>query len=208
LSRSPRSSVRTEVESPPTKLNLDILQDDPSTIYVLSNDLRITFVNSAWDRFAAENGAGWSVGEWGPGRLVLDAIPDVLRPFYQRLFARARETGEVVEHDYECSSATEDRLFRMRILPSANALVVVNSLVRVAPQLATAAPDILSMYQDEHGLIVQCSHCRRVRVAHDNARWEWVPSYVEQASPRTSHGLCKLCFEYYYPEPDATNEDP
>jgi hypothetical protein len=87
-------------------------------------------------------------------------------------------------------------------------LVVVNSPVRVAPQLATAAPEIHSLYQDEHGVMVQCSHCRRVRVAHDKARWEWVPSYVEQVPPGTSHGLCNLCFEYYYPEFDATNEGP
>ncbi len=177
------------------------LNDEPSTIYALTEALRISYVNRAWSRFAQANGATWKDGEWGIGAPVMDAIPAVLQPFYERLFNTALKQREVVEHDYECPSATEFRQFRMRILPCASGLLVVHSLLR-SELIAPEAPVMESLYRRHDGLVLQCSHCRRVRRA-DLPQWDWVPSHVERPTVPTSHGLCMICSDYYYPRSKA-----
>ena len=193
-----RSDVPAFVDLAP--FSLDALREEPSTIYALSQDLRITYVNAAWTRFALANGARWNEGEWGIGRSVMDAIPELLRPFYERLFERALEERVVVEHDYDCSSATVSRRFRMRLLPcEAGGLLVVHSLLREDPRSEPGMPPLDALYR-HLGMIAQCSHCRRVQRANEPDHWDWVPAYVEQPQPNTSHGLCPLCADYYYSE--------
>ena len=34
-------------------------------------------------------------------------------------------------------------------------------------------------------------------VQHDE--WDWVPDYVAHMPDATSHGLCRLCVDFYYP---------
>jgi DNA-binding response OmpR family regulator len=49
------------------------------------------------------------------------------------------------------------------------------------------------------GLLVICSHCRRIRV--DDDHWEQLEKYVSKRTPaKFSHGLCEECLEKYYPE--------
>ena len=43
------------------------------------------------------------------------------------------------------------------------------------------------------------AHCRRVRRVRDGEHWDWVPAFVRTPAPSTTHGLCPLCFELYYP---------
>ncbi|MDZ7826889.1 MAG: hypothetical protein U5R48_13845 [Gammaproteobacteria bacterium] len=62
-----------------------------------------------------------------------------------------------------------------------------------------SAPEPAS-YLDEHGLLHQCAHCRRMANQTEPARWDWVPAWVEAPPPNLSHGICPLCLEYYFPE--------
>ena len=47
-------------------------------------------------------------------------------------------------------------------------------------------------YLAEGGLILQCSHCRRVRSPSPHA-WDWVPRWVARSHPNTSHVICPSC---------------
>lgn len=191
---APATSSRADL----APFEVDVLRTDPSTIYALSADLHVDYVNEAWTQFARANRARWADGEWGIGSSVMAAIPDVLRPFYERLFERARAGKVVVEHDYECSSATVTRRFRMRVLPcESGGLLVVHSLLRADPQPEPGVPPLDAVYR-HLGMILQCSHCRRVQRANEPGTWDWVPAYVEHPQPKTSHGLCEVCAAYYY----------
>ena len=179
---------------------LATIEAEPSTVYALTSDLRISYVNPAWTEFARSNRAQWAGEEWGPGRPVLDAVPLVLRPFYDSLFARALDKREVVTHEYDCSSPDEERLFQMRVHPcDSGGLLVVHSPLRVAPRERPTTPGPDALYRSAEGRITLCSHCRRVRRVDEHSSWDWVPRLVEGPQSGTSHGLCRVCAEYYYP---------
>jgi hypothetical protein len=176
------------------------LDGDPATIYLVTPELHIAYVNPAWSTFAGANGARWEPGEWGVGARIMDAIPEVLRPFYEDLYRRAFARREVVEHDYDCSSPTVYRRFRLRLMPcESGALLVINSPLREAPHAVLPGSTLEALYRDEDGLIRQCSHCRRLRRTSQPPSWEWVPEQVARPAPRTSHVLCHVCTRYYYP---------
>lgn len=166
-------------------------------------DLRIGYVNPAWRAFAVANGARAPDETCGLHVDILSVVPLVLRPFHEALFARARDTHEVTDHDYECSSANVHRTFRMRIHPcDSGAFVVVHSLLREVPHVARAFDALEATYRDGHGLIAQCSNCRHVRRARLQggtiAVWDWVPAYVADVPLRVSHGICEVCSAFYY----------
>jgi hypothetical protein len=173
---------------------------DPATIYLVTPELQIAYVNAAWSTFAAANDARWASGEWGVGARIMDSIPEVLQPFYEDLYRTALAKREVVEHDYECSSASVFRVFRMRLMPcDSGAILVVNSPLREAPHAVLPGSALEALYRDEDGLIRQCSHCRRLRRTSQPPSWEWVPEHVARPAPRVSHVLCHVCTRYYYP---------
>ncbi len=186
-----------------TPFEPETLRDDPSTVYALDVELRLAYVNPAWHRFARENGAAWADDERGPwsiGASVMDAVPTVLRPFYDALFEEVRRGREPYEHSYECSSPITKRMFQMRVLPCGkDGVLVVNSLVHEIRYPGALSHAIEALYREVHGLIVICANCRRVRRAHASpAVWDWVPAYVERIPDQVSHGLCEICSHFYY----------
>lgn len=81
--------------------------------------------------------------------------------------------------------------------------MVVNSLVVERAHEDSGLPPLSSMYQDGKGLVVMCSHCRRTRrAAQVPEQWDWVPEYVAMPAANTSHSLCPVCLDYYYPVPE------
>lgn len=180
------------------------LDAEAATVYAVDQALRICFTNRAWTTFARENGADWAEDSSAVlGTHVMTPIPAILQPFYSGIFEAVLRRGEVVEHDYECSSPAKLRQFRMRILPRAvgGAVVVHSRLIEVDHgRIPTSPTD--SLFRDANGMIVQCSHCRRVRRVDDPAVWDWVPAYVQSPPEALSHGLCRVCAKYYYPDSD------
>jgi PAS domain-containing protein len=180
------------------------LDGDANVVYALDSQLRLAYVNPAWHRFARENGAASCISQhYRAGTPVLDAIAGPLRDFYAEAWRRALEGGAVWQHDYECSSADRYRVFHQTVYPlrGRGGLVVVNSLVvdnPMALEERAAAWPVLPVYRNADGLITQCSHCRRVQRADDSPRWDWVPAWVSDPLPETSHGLCPFCYDYYY----------
>lgn len=175
---------------------LPALDASDDVAYLLGPDRRIARVSPGWSRFALANGGGAALGRWERGEAPLDdALPPPLRAFYLDAFARALESGEPWEHDYECSSDGAFRLFRMTAYPvEGRCLVVVHSLRVEAPHGGPEHPP--GEAYAARGVVVSCAHCRRVR--HPAGRWDWVPAYVRAPPPNLSHGMCEPCCAFYW----------
>jgi len=177
------------------------LEDDGGTIYGLWPDLTLAYFNPGWTRFAEQNGGEPQISaEWNLGRCILDAIPDPLRAFFVSNYAKCLREGRPWEHTYECSSPELFRLFHMMVFPVKNGagLLVVNSKRQESPHKRTPHLPLEELYRNEHGIVAQCCHCRRIRRAGSDQVWDWVPAWVKAQPPNTSHGLCAPCYGYYY----------
>lgn len=192
------------------------LDDHAGAVFGLWADFRLAYVNAAWYRFAAENAGEPAISQrWSLGSVFMEAVPADLQPYYRYLFALANTRGRRVTaplcHEYECSSPDTYRRFAMQVytLDDFRGFLVVNSLRLEHPHAlddAVAAPRAED-YQDDNGLVCQCSHCRRYRRRGLPERWDWVPAWVRRQPARTSHGLCRICFDYYYPKVPALTPD-
>ncbi len=187
---------------------LEQLESHPSSIFGLFPEGQIAYVNPAWVHFALENGALTTgpASEW-IGQRYLDVIVEPLKPFYEQLFSLAPDAGsdvQPVSHVYECSTPTVFRQFAMKVygLAKGEGFIVVNTLVASRPhdlRSRVAQPPNRALYASADGIISQCAHCRLVRRA-DGSRWDWVPAWIEQLPVGMSHGVCEVCFGYYYPD--------
>jgi hypothetical protein len=180
-----------------------VVEADTSVIFCLDPDLRITYCNPAWDRFALQNGGRELCRPAVIGRCVLDFISGSDRDYFDKHYKRLLRQSEPWERDYECSSKDLYRKFRLRVLPmqTVRGLFVINSLkVEDAHQLE-ACPPLEEAYRTTNGLIVMCASCRRTRRNSPSTEiWDWVPSFVEQIPLSTTHGVCVPCRELYYPD--------
>lgn len=180
----------------PTSDIFESLRNSADTTYeVAANNLELMRTNAGWDRFARENGGERILSEWYPGRSILDAISDVLRSFYRIGFKHAVESGLRWEHDYECSSGTTLRRFRMIAYPGPYSLVITHAPRRIALHDREIYAPSLDYVAD--GRITMCAHCRRVRNARHSNRWDWVPNFVEEPPTHLTQGLCPPCVRYY-----------
>lgn len=182
-------------------------------VYGLWQDLRLAYLNPAWFRFAAENGGEPAISSrWNLGVSIMESVAGQLQPFYRKLLENCLkpEKAELrpVQHEYECSSGALYRRFQLTVYPLKDhqGLLLVNSLVIERPhdpaERQPRAPDKAD-YADQHGLIHQCCHCRRVQNQEIGNRWDWVPQWVDHIPRDTTHSLCPFCLDYYYP---ATEE--
>lgn len=185
----------------PSLAPLNVLDQSPDVSYVVSEQLDIVYCNPAWDRFAGEQGGSALVmAENVLGRNLLDFVPRRLKRFYLELFAQARELGQPVGHDYECSSASVFRLYRLQVYPLQRGagFVVQNSLRLERPHDRTPLERDDALYADSKGIIHACANCRRTQRAANPAIWDWVPAYIESRGLNISHGICPMCLEFYY----------
>ncbi len=182
-------------------LPVETLESSPEPCFALSEPLDITYCNSAWDRFARENGGGAKTLRRNIiSRNLLDFVAADLKGYYAELFARSRALGQPVDHDYECSSSQVFRLYRMQIYPlePGRGFVVLNSLRVERGHDRTARDPDDAIYRDSAGLMHMCANCRRTRRAHEPEAWDWVPAHLDGELPGVSHGVCPMCLEYYY----------
>ena len=183
------------------------LDGNLASVVGLWRDGRLAYINQAWSRFAEDNGGQPAIdAAWGLGVNYFDAIPAVLRPFYDQLFASLPYSTEhlhPIAHTYECSSATRYRTFAMQVylLPEDTGFLIINSLVVERPHDAKERPPQPAdpaAYQDEDGILKQCAHCRRVLRLGEPARWDWVPEWVERMPSSTGHAICPACVGFYF----------
>lgn len=188
--------------------NVDELEAHPESVFAIGRLGTLLYVNPAWFRFGRNNGGAPAVEtSWGIGANFFDAIPEPLKTFYLELFARAPRFGESLEpasFSYECSSAELFRRYNMLVyaLPDDDdgrpaGHLVVNSLIEERPHDRDPHPPRRDRYVDHLGLLHQCAHCRRVKDVNEG-NWDWVPEWVEVPPAKTSHGLCPVCFDYFF----------
>jgi hypothetical protein len=176
------------------------LERDGASVAALDADGRIAWTNSAWKRFARDNGGDEVLRRFGPGASYFDAMSGDLRAFYERAFREAVATSRPFEQDYACPSATLDRNYHLRVLPLAGGgMLVEHSLVSERPHEGPSAEAHEAMFRDDDGILHQCSNCRRMRRV--DGAWHWVPAWVVAAPPWTSHGLCGACVGFYWGAP-------
>lgn len=172
------------------------LRDSVDTAYLLSRDLRLLATNAGWTQFALANDGGGVLHRWTTGSSILDAIPEPLGTRFRTRFERAFMTGEPWSLDYECSSATEYREFRMTAESAGGRVMLVRHSLRVArPHDREGEPANDEAYVFDE-VIRMCMYCRRVkRVAVD--RWDWVAAYVHAMPSNVSHCMCPPCAELH-----------
>lgn len=188
-------------------MNVGAVDQQVHPVYGLSADHRLSYFNVGWFEFAWANGGQAMLDQWKRGRSLFDAIPPLLE-FYRLGFERVRLSRLPWEHRYECSSPTERRWFGMRVLPVRDGgMLVVNGLASAEPITAESSGVLLEDYLQPGHLIVQCSHCRRVRQMGTAERWDFVPELVARVPALASHGLCGTCLAYHYPIEDDDQDD-
>jgi len=196
-------SIRPTLE----RYGLDAWERSENVTYAINREYQILYVNPAWFRFSRENGGEPCVSRhWSVGARLLDGIARPLVPYVRRLYSECIEACRPDGFDFECSGAHVYRRYRQSLYPvDPEILILVNSLIEERPFEAGERPPHEpdpGRYLQESGVIVQCCHCRRVERVGAAEAWDWVPAWVERSPAETSHGLCPICLEYFYPEQD------
>jgi CheY-like chemotaxis protein len=179
------------------------LDAEPGSVVGLWPDGSIAFMNSAWLRFAEQNGGSEVLRRWPIGSDLLRGITGPLRDYYARAFAQVREQQKPWEQSYDCNAATQRRQFQLRVLPlDQRGMLLIHSPRFDAPmpienKPPNGAASLLSEYVGPSGLIRQCSNCRRSQRAHGD-RWDWVRAFIENPPPNVTHGICPVCLRQDY----------
>ncbi|HEY3928861.1 MAG TPA: hypothetical protein VGL89_10820 [Candidatus Koribacter sp.] len=195
---TPQKSLSTFRSIVGSAFSYERVEADPAVMYLLDPQSRIVYCNLAWNRFANDNDAPELVREKVIGTSVLDVTVDPLRGFYEHIYSQVKKAREPWEYNFECSSDEQYRMLRMRIFPLPKSFLLVENSVRVErPHTAVAVDTTEFCYTDSRGMVVMCAHCRRTRHP-DTDRWDWVPRFVANLPPNTSHGLCKNCRSFYF----------
>lgn len=184
-----------------------LLDEQGGSAYLVSAEhFHVLWVNEAFQVFCTANGGDQTLATSVLGRSLLDFIPQDLREFYMKTYSKVLASGEPARHDYECSSPDELRWFAQYILPDHGHLAIINTMLFTVEREAPPSVSDWGPYQGaRRGLVTQCSHCRRIKNRRSR-RWElhsetFLPT---SETPRMSHGLCELCFEYFFSDEPLT----
>ncbi len=184
------------------------LEQSGNVSCVVDKTLRLVYCNPAWDLFAIGNCGESAVASRVVGINLMDVVPGALRSFYDQLFEIARVTLQVWPHDYECSSATLYRLFRMEVRPMPTAGFILVHALRIEKPHASDRTSCLpsaERYINAEGNVTMCAHCRKTKRVAEPQVWDWVPEYLGTRAPRANiiSGLCGPCLAYFYPRASA-----
>lgn len=179
----------------------DWLRRTTDTVVGLWPDLTIAYVNPSWFRFARDNGAQADFdARWTIGCNLLASIPEVLQAHYQASYDQCLQSGVPLDVDYECSTPDRFRVFRSTAYPlgGGQGLLVVHSLRIDRAHDRPVVEPAVERFIGQHGILVQCSYCRRFAEGLDDRRWLWVPDWVREPPAEVSHGICSPCLSYYF----------
>ena len=186
-------------------IDFETLEQSKQTICGVDRHLNINYVNPSWINFAMENGANEdALSKILLGSSIAKAIGGgKIRKYYLKNYKTILQTGEVWQHEYECSTRHEYRLFSQMAYPlkDGEGLIIINSLKVQIPMEETgrqAHDAIEAHYTQPSGFIVQCTNCRQTLRADDSQAWDWVPEWVEQMPDKCNHTICPTCFDYYW----------
>ncbi len=178
--------------------------ENENVVYAIGPEFRIIYFNDTWNRFAEENNGQPAISrKWSYGSNIMDAVPDSIKSFYRENYLMALRTGNMWQHDYECSSDALYRLFHQTVYPvkDPESLLIVNALRIESPigeyHSQSGIPDDRH-YRNRYGFITQCAHCRRIENPAAGGRWDWISDWVRKLPEKVSHSLCPTCFNHFY----------
>ena len=183
--------------------DIETLEADPSVIIGLWPDLTIGYLNPAYAKFAAENGAPGLLQSYGIGSSLVAALPEPVKDYYVGHLRHALQSGQRWEHDYCCDSPLLERSFRMMAMPLGDkqGILLVHSLRRENARASAGLPldDAGYRHPDKGGVYVQCCQCRRLRRSGNRLQWDFVPAALgPEVQAQVSHALCHACKAFYY----------
>ena len=194
--------------------DFNTLENSKHSIYGLSKNLNLTYFIPSWFRFLKENNFEESdLHKFPLGTSIIEALRGEIKDFYIQNYKKVLETGEIWQHEYECSSSKEFRKFHQGVYPLKNGegLIVINSLLVNLPmdQIGRKAHDAIAKnYLQSTGFITQCSNCRKCQRVDQEEVWDWVPEWVERMPANSSHSICPTCFDYYWKYPRIKDTSP
>ncbi|HEX6241891.1 MAG TPA: PAS domain-containing protein [Polyangiales bacterium] len=169
-----------------------------ATVLAIGPTGTILWLNPAWSRFAEQNRGSDIRKRFGVGTSYFDGISGPLREYFKEAFAEVLQAREPLELDYECSSPEARITLRLRVLPVGDAgLLLEHAPVRERPFANEELREPSPHFVNKHGLISQCSNCRKV-LRTDTQTWEWVPRWIAAPMPNVSHGICGICYAFYW----------
>lgn len=177
-----------------------LLNHSADVTYLIDGDFCLRGYNQAWVEFAQANQGQGLLANYTIGRSILDAMPVVLRAYFDASYRAAMNTGEPFELDFLCSSPQKMRKFHQIAtqLKNQKGLLIQNRLL--LEQDHKVEPVLLSpQHVNAEGFIVQCAHCRNVKNQMTSS-WEWVPDAVAHPLNNISHGICPACLQEFYPD--------
>ncbi len=199
------------VTAPPLIRAIDA---EPAVAFVLDRSLAIVHVNPAWTDVAARDGVQVLEPPALIGRHYLDFVVGPVRRYLEEKFHQALlpSTGSRgLTLTSECNTPTLVRKLTTHVLPirsseqedSTQRLILIQSLRVVGPlaerrEMTEENPDL---WRDRNGILLQCSCCRRAQDRRSGV-WRTNSALITRGADRTSHGLCELCLEAYYPDDD------
>lgn len=195
---------KNKIKEQTTGFDLNTLEESKDIIYALSKGLKLIYYNPAWRIFAKENGADdEEFKEKYLDQHIVNSIPAPFKNYFVSKFNEVLKTGKVWHFDYECSSAETYRLFNQIAYPFKNrrGIIVVNRLRVELPMTKTirhSKKALEKFYLQETGFINQCCNCRCIESVGNKNEWDWVPEWVKQMHPKTSHTICPVCYDYYW----------
>ena len=195
----------------------EALEAEPHVVMVLDPQLRIGFINRAWQSHAERDQAPASCA--APSYLGVPYLGFVKGELRSRLakgfelLAQAKGGFGSVWFHSECNTPQVCRRLTTRLSALWDEQLtgyVVHNTIRVVGSMRERY-DFLELalddWRDAQGLITQCSCCRRVR--HPvTAAWAVSVELIENSRPGVSHGLCELCLDTYYGEVAITPTPP
>jgi hypothetical protein len=192
----------------PSKLNridFKTLENSKHSIYGLSEDLNLIYVNPEWINFAKENGVKGNVFKKIPlGQPITNAIfGECVKSFYTENYMKVLKTGKPWHHEYECSAVDEFREFHQNTyrIKDGKGLIIINTLTIHSPMKETGRKAYKvsdKRYLNTTGFLTQCSNCRCTQRANETNIWDWVPEWVEKIPDNCSHSICPICFDYFW----------
>lgn len=192
----------------------EALDREANLVVLLDATGVIRHLNRAWDEsFARDQAPVACRKEAVIGRAFLDFVVGDLKPLIARDLERAAllSNGRSVFLTGECNTPLLHRSLSTRIAPlwlageSERVGLMIQSEMVVRGALENrhrAVARVVESWRDDNGCIVQCGSCRRVRDPSTRT-WSMCLELMRNPAEFTSHGICELCLETYYPEPLA-----
>jgi hypothetical protein len=182
------------------ELDLEAIESSADPTFLVDRSFVIRGYNTAYVAFARVNGLATVESDFGLGCQLLTSMASPAREYYDDAFSKVLREHEVFHHDYECSSADTLRRYRLSAypLPEGGGLVISHHLIHESPHDRPEA-DFGAQHVSPTGVVVQCSHCRKVQDHRTPNTWDWIPDLVREPRDNVSHTFCRHCLAHFYP---------